>query len=252
MTVREPARPDQVSDCTAAWFDRIFGRSRAEPESRLVRFAVDRACRSHCDFACGTGTLLKATADQGLVIAGCDRSPRMIRLARERTGLHDRRQLAVRDMRTYRPPWAVDLATCLFDSINCLLTIEDWRSFLANAAACLASRGFLVFDFVTQYDLRECWPGHREVIEVDDLVCVRTASFDRTTGLGVERVTWFCPTDEGWRETREAHWHASFPAELVLDVVEGCGLELVDVCDGESMLPVTGESQRIQITATRR
>lgn len=242
------AAPYHVS---SRFYDQYLAPQRLALEERIAALAVDRSCRTCCDFACGTGSLLAELAAKGLAVSGCDISPAMLHLARKTTGIGDDALLAVADMRQFRPPWPVDLATCNYDSLNYLLTLQDWNAFFLNVFASLSPGGAFVFDVITQFDLEECWPSHRSVVEADDFVCVRTANYDTATGIGYEDMTWFLWGEDGWRICVERHEHSAFPLEEILESLERAGFKRIRAIDGDTNGELRDDTQRIQLYAER-
>jgi SAM-dependent methyltransferase len=96
------------------------------------------------DVACGTGNSFVPMLERGYRVVGCDLSPAMLARARSKTGAGAR--LAVADMRSL--PWrgGFDLVTCIDDSINYMLTVDDLVAALRSIAGALAPGGLAVFD----------------------------------------------------------------------------------------------------------
>ena len=98
----------------------------------------------HVDAACGTGTLLMMLRRAGWRSIGFDLSPAMLRTARK--DVH----AAAADLRAVPLSGSVNYITCLFDSMNFLLSLEDFQRALAQFYEALAPGGILYFDVVTE------------------------------------------------------------------------------------------------------
>lgn len=101
----------------------------------------------HLEAGCGTGVLLKRLRDYGWDSIGLDLSPAMLRVARNRYQLSD----LVRGTFCALPfSNSFALVSCLFDSLNFLLTEEDFVRAIASFYQVLLPGGVFYFDVVTE------------------------------------------------------------------------------------------------------
>lgn len=96
------------------------------------------------DVGCGTGTSFMPMLSQGWEVTGCDISPAMLELAREKAG--EAVRLEVADMLELPEFGEFDLVWALDDAINYLLSPEELARALAGMRANLAPSGLLLFD----------------------------------------------------------------------------------------------------------
>jgi SAM-dependent methyltransferase len=96
------------------------------------------------DVGCGTGSSFMPMLRRGYRVTACDLSPAMVERARRKLG--GRGQVVVADMRSL--PWRgrFDLATCVDDAMNYLLSPADVVAALRSIRAALAPGGLIVFD----------------------------------------------------------------------------------------------------------
>ncbi|MEA2271651.1 MAG: hypothetical protein QOI98_359 [Solirubrobacteraceae bacterium] len=96
------------------------------------------------DVACGTGKSFMPMLRRGYAVTACDLSPAMVDRARARLGA--RGEVRVADMRAL--PWrgAFDVATCIDDSINYLLSLAEVVAAMRSIREALVPRGLVVFD----------------------------------------------------------------------------------------------------------
>ncbi|HOJ20926.1 MAG TPA: class I SAM-dependent methyltransferase [Armatimonadota bacterium] len=124
------------------YIEKLLRRLRASPRTVL-------------DIACGTGNVTFALADRGYQVAGVDISEPMLSVAREKARQQGRDIPFMHgDMRTLSLPDRYDLAVCLYDSINYLLTLEDVTQAFASVHRVLHPGGLYIFDVNTIYALR--------------------------------------------------------------------------------------------------
>jgi SAM-dependent methyltransferase len=107
-------------------------RRHAPPGNRLL------------DVACGTGKSFVPMLRRGYAVTACDLSPAMVGRARARLGA--RGEVRVADMRAL--PWrgAFDVATCIDDSINYLLSLAEVVAAMRSIREAVVPRGLVVFD----------------------------------------------------------------------------------------------------------
>jgi SAM-dependent methyltransferase len=113
------------------------------------------------DVGCGTGKSFTPLLDRGWEVTGCDISPAMLALARERSG--GRVPLEIVDVREMPVLGSFDIAFCIDDAINYLHSAEELTAALRGVAANLAPDGLLIFDSNTISIYRGFFAEHVEV-----------------------------------------------------------------------------------------
>lgn len=140
----------------ARYYDAVFDRDVSGEVDFLERVHErlrGRLPRSVLDLACGPGYHALEFAARGTRAAGLDLRPEMLELGREKGAA---RGVPVEwveaDMRRFvlEPP--VDLAFCLFDGIDALLTDDDLTLHLKAVAAALTPGGLYLVDLTHPRD----------------------------------------------------------------------------------------------------
>jgi SAM-dependent methyltransferase len=140
----------------AVYYDILFGRnvdSEVDFLIELVRRYRDRSPTRVVDLGCGPGYHARTFARRGLTAVGLDRCDEMIRFARDeaaREGIDVDWQVG--DMRALALSEPVDLALCLFDSIDSLCSIDDFVVHFRAVAANLSADGLYVIGQSHQRD----------------------------------------------------------------------------------------------------
>jgi len=144
--------------------------------------------RSCLDAACGTGRFLEILREQGVELWGMDVSEKMLELARSRLGSGESPApgepvLFRADLRDFRPPRRFELVTCLYDSVNYLLSMGELVAALRNLAGCLERNGLLVFDICTERNSLEHFLDYREERKLEGWEYKRHSWYDRNTRI---------------------------------------------------------------------
>ncbi len=186
------------------------------------------------DVGCGTGKSFLPMLARGWEVTGCDISASMLGLARAKAG--DAARLSVADMRELPVLGEFDLVWALDDAVNYLLSAGELGRALSGMRANLAAGGLLMFDVNTLRSYRTFF-AETEVVETEGrrLVWRGQARPDAPPGSICESRFEVQAADGGGEEGAvrevETHLHRQrhFPEAEVLAVMEGAGLECLDV-----------------------
>lgn len=108
----------------------------------------------YLDVACGTGALAaKVKQLKNAKVDAFDSSLEMINVARKKS---KKTHFFIADMVNFRKKDHYDIITCLYDAINCLKSIDQWKKFFENMHYSLHKRGILIFDY-NNLKARENW-----------------------------------------------------------------------------------------------
>lgn len=99
------------------------------------------------DVACGTGLSFLPLLERGWQVTGCDISPAMLEIAREKVG--ERAELVAADMRELPELGEFDLVWAVNDPLNYLLSTEEFEAAMAGMRRNLAPGGLALFDVNT-------------------------------------------------------------------------------------------------------
>src|SRR5256885_15284049 len=142
----------------------------------LEALAIEHGLRGRrlLDLACGTGKSFLPMLARGYSVSGCDVSPAMVELAREKVVVAGAEaELFVADIRALPPTAPVDLITCLDDAVNYLLSPEDLAAALLCMARALAPGGLAVFDVNTVATYRSSFASDFALDGPDSFLCWR-------------------------------------------------------------------------------
>lgn len=195
----------------------------AETLPLLARHGVGGG--SLLDVGCGTGKSLIPMLERGWQVCGCDISPAMLEIAREKIG--DGARLEVADMRELPALGSFDLVWSLNDSVNYLEDRDDLEAALGAMRRNLAPQGLLAFDVNTLVAYRRFF-GEERIVERGGrrLIWRGRATPDQPAGS-------ICEADveaEGGEDV-EAHTHRQrhFAETTVREALRRSGLALLEV-----------------------
>jgi SAM-dependent methyltransferase len=207
------------------------------------------------DVACGTGKSFLPMLPRGWQVTGCDISPAMIELAREKAG--EEVTLAVADMLELPVFGEFDLVWALDDAINYLLSREELERALAGMRRNLAPTGLLLFDVNEMLAYRTFF-AETTVVERGGrrLVWSGLAAPDAAPGSICESRLEVATGKDEAEVPVVTHRQRHFPEAEVIAALEGAGLECLDVyghgLDGIPKQPLDVESHTKAIYIARR
>ena len=210
----------------------------------LERHPVEKG--SILDLACGTGTVALSFAGNGWEVWGVDASSEMLAQAENKareTGLTLR--LSCQDMRHFTVPAGVRLVTCLYDSMNYMLTFSDLQAVMQRVAAHLSPGGIFLFDMNTAWALEHVWDHHTFFIEDDDLSLIMTSEYEERQALARVTVTGFVRRGEVYERFSETHTEQAYSEDHVKAIISASGLELVASYDCFGFDPPAEDCSRI-------
>lgn len=206
------------------------------------------------DLACGTGGLTRELLAAGWDVTGLDGSAEMLDMARER--LPAGTPLLQGDLRTFDlGAKRFDLVTCVFDSLNNLLSAEELGQALARAAAHLRTGGLLACDLNTRLGVRELWEGDvmEGVAPAQDGSEVHyhwSHAYDAAAELGVVQALCRVVRDGGEvEEFIEIHRERGYDPEEVAPLLEAAGFTRWDIVEYPDYAEPNEDTPRIWVFA---
>jgi SAM-dependent methyltransferase len=191
------------------------------------------------DLGCGTGNSTMPMFALGLDVTGLDASEEMLGQAREKLPPVN---FVQGDFRTFKLDKTFSLAYSVFDSLNNLLTEEEFLEAAKNIHAHLEPGGFFMFDVNTTIGLRELWEAGRA-----EVYYRWTHTFDERTKLA--KVEAYC--ENGSTSFTEVHFEKPYDEpdlKRLLSQVGFTDIETITYPDGEASQE---DDERIWVVAKR-
>jgi ubiquinone/menaquinone biosynthesis C-methylase UbiE len=186
------------------------------------------------ELACGTGTVALAYAEAGWRVYGVDGSPDMLAQARAKAAECGANVLwSAQDMRQFVLPERIHLSTCLYDSLNYMLTSEDLLAVFRRVAAALQPGGLFLFDMNTAWALATQWDDETYVTDADNLTVIFQSAYAADRQRVSVVATCFQRLEGGeigaqptYRKIVEHHTEQAYPPEQVATLLTDAGLQV--------------------------
>jgi len=195
----------------------------------------------HLEAGCGTGVLMKRLAACGWNSTGMDLSPAMLRVARHRYSLSRlvRANFCALPFKEF-----FHLATCLFDSLNFLLTEEEFSSAIHSFYKALRPGGIFYFDVVTEKMIADhfentSWTEHHD-------------RFRTSWVSAYQHQTKTCETRVRINSGEESvTFERIYATDYILEVLQEAGFSLLAMRDANTWKKVTKRTTRIDFIVVK-
>ena len=203
------------------------------------------------DLGCGTGKLTRLLAKAGYDMIGVDNSEDMLEIAaaEETDGQTDILYL-LQDMREFELFGTVRAVVSICDSMNYLLSEEDFLQVFRLVNNYLDPKGIFIFDLNTVYKYEELL-GETTISENrEEGSFIWDNYYDEETGINEYDLTLFIREEgELYRKYEETHYQRGYDLESVKRLIHESGMEFVAAYDAFTKEPVKPDSERIYIIA---
>lgn len=242
----------------ARYYDQLTAnidyKGRAEYFGRIIRRFNQTDNNILLDLACGTGSISQEMARQGFDVIGVDLSDEMLGIAIEKkfdSGLNI--QYLCQDMRNIDMFGTIGITICALDSINHLSSAGDVRQVFEKVALFAEPKGLFIFDVNTLYKHRNILANNTFTYETDSVYCVWENSLDPKTDEVKMELVFFEKEENGlWSRSSDSFSEKAYSEELIEQLLDECGLELVAKYGDDSFEPPKEDSQRIVYVARSR
>jgi SAM-dependent methyltransferase len=231
----------------AKFYDSVTGEPRGAIEllsSWIKRYSP--GAQSLLELGCGTGSIL-AGLTAIPVLAGIDRSPQMLEIARAKV---PSARLVEADLVSFQLEEHFDVAACVFDTVNHLPSLAAWKDLFDRVADHLVADGVFIFDVNTVGKLRRLGDSPPWVHDFDGNVLIMNVEFD-----GRRSSVWDIRVFEQMDEARfRLHHERISELGVPLDDVRSAlqeRFDLVDEHDPDNRL-ASDESSRVFFMCRRK
>ena len=221
----------------ADFFEQIFRREGLKPHLVL-------------DLACGTGSMSRELALRGYEMIGADASAEMLMQAMNNTmDLSPRPLFLNQSMEKLDLYGTVDACICCLDSVNYVTDPALLREAMRRVELFLEPGGVFIFDINTLRKFNRM-NGQCYVREDEDVYCVWQVDFDGTDCI--YDFDLFVRDGTAWQRRQETHEERYYAPDNIKEVLTQLGFEKICVYPELSMGELTGQEDRIFISARKR
>jgi len=251
-TAREAERYEKI----AAFYDYLMRHVNYERwyeylQSLLQTYALkaDRVL----EMACGTGVLLEKFVKDGWQASGFDLSKNMLAAAKKRLfGYQPQPSLWVGDMRQFAISRKVDVAICLYDSVNYCILESEVAATLDGVHEALAKHGLFIFDVVTIRNCKTHFLNFYERDFVGELEYIRQAHFQMRSNKQINEFRIISHAAGKKEISYERHVQRIYPLHELKGLVSRSGRwEILGIFDNFSRRPGTEKSDRVHFVVRK-
>lgn len=204
------------------------------------------------DLGCGTGTLTKLLAAAGFDMIGVDGSQEMLMEAREKAGNSDILYLC-QDIRAFELYGTVRAIVSTCDTMNYLLTPEDFIQTVRLVNNYLDPGGLFIFDLNTLYKFRERMGDATFAESDEDAGFIWENFFDEESGRNEYDLTLFLGREDGLFERYvEVHEEQGYTPQEIKSFLAAGGMEFVRMFDADTESAPTDTSEKIFFVAREK
>lgn len=204
------------------------------------------------DLGCGTGTLTRMLDEAGYDMIGVDGSEEMLMEAREKSEDENILYLC-QDMRAFELYGTVRAVVSTCDTMNYLLTPEDFVQTVRLVNNYLDPGGLFIFDLNTLYKFRELMGNTTIAENGEDASFIWENFFDEETGRNEYDLTLFIKRGDGLFERKnEVHEEQGYTLKAVQEMLEAGGMEYVRMFDADTGGEPTDVSEKVFFIARER
>lgn len=198
------------------------------------------------DLACGTGSLTRELAKNGVDVYGIDASADMLSEAMQKSAEEGLGILYLRQkMQSIDLYGTINTCVCTLDSINHLTDINHVKKTFDRVGLFMDEDGLFVFDVNTVYKHREVLGDNTFVIENENVYCVWQNSLEAEN---VVRITldFFEEEDGVYYRSEESFAERAYTTEQLNEMLKEAGFE-VEAVYGDLTFDVPKENEQRMI-----
>ena len=175
------------------------------------------------DLACGTGVCLDLWLARGYEVIGLDKSLDMLQVTKKKLADKNRVLLINGDVRNFKLARQMPVITCLYDSLNYLLTEAELLRCYRRVYDALSDDGIFVFDMNTIHSLRDEWGNNTFQRRDEGLFSIWSNSFDPNSDISSLGITLHVRRNGEELILREHHQERGYPLSRIESLLNDAG-----------------------------
>ncbi len=206
--------------------------------------------RTAVDLACGTGSVARLLAEDGLTVTAVDMSEEMLTQAVQKCSGLENVTFVCQKLQELKLPRGVDLAVCALDSLDYILNPADCREAICRVYKALNPGGIFIFDVNTPEKLR-AMDGQVFLDEDEDVFCVWRGEFSQQTNICSYGMDLFQRRGDGWHRSFEEHQEYAYSQSQLEGFLKAAGFTAIRAYGDRRMEAPTEGEQRIYFIARK-
>ncbi len=177
------------------------------------------------DLACGTGVCLELWWQKEYKVIGLDMSRSMLQVCKRRFPQSIQSDICLinGDMRNFALAKKLPIITCLYDSLNYILTEKDLLKCFKSVHDTLEDAGIFIFDMNTEYCLRYEWGNSTFHRHDENMHSIWSNSFDPINSISSLNITLNIREDGNIKTIKESHKERGYSLVTVTDLLSDVG-----------------------------
>ncbi len=205
------------------------------------------------DLACGVGVAAEIFRKAGHDVIGIDRSEQMLSYAKQRSYESELKiRFYTQDIENILLDKKVDLITCMYDSLNYITDESSFLRSMDSIISNLSEEGWFVFDIATPHALSSKWVGVDILRNNKDFFEIHSSSFDQINNVNIKKISFYIKDRDTFRHLFETHYEKAHSLEIVEELLESRGLDIIHKFSDPNRRPVSTDSDRIIYFARKR
>jgi ubiquinone/menaquinone biosynthesis C-methylase UbiE len=215
-------------------------------EQRILNLAKKNNINfeDYLDLACGTGNVAINMAKHFKNTYLVDLSEEMLYQAYSK--FKEKRikaKVICQDMTELSLNHSFDLITCVLDSTNYILDLEDLYKYFSGVYKHLKAEGIFIFDINSYYKLTTKLANNIFSYNTDEVFY----NWENTLEDDIVNMylTFFVKKDEFYQRFDEEHFERAYTESQIEDIINRCGFDIIGKYDGYDDKNITNQSERI-------
>lgn len=182
--------------------------------------------RTHLDLGSGTGAMCMEAAKEGMQTEGLDVSVNMVNFARQKTQLEVLDILYhLSDIRYFNTGKEYELITCVFDTINHILSMDEWKKVFTCVRQHLRNGGVFVFDCSTIKAYKDQWNGFHSERDGNGNYMLQKSFYSYEHRMATRTISvFFKQEEEGlYKGFEETFNQTSFESSQIVEMLREAG-----------------------------
>lgn len=198
----------------------------------------------YLDLACGTGNVAAILGKNFKNIFLVDSSESML-INADKKFREERMKCKIvcQDMSELALNRKFDLVTCVLDSTNYILDVEDLKNYFLSVKKHMSENGIFVFDINSYYKLSEILGNNIFTYNSEEIFYTWENIFEDE--IVEMNLTFFVKNGELYERFEEIHEERAYKEDFIESVVKDAGFEIIGKHDGYKNSNVEQDSERI-------